>query len=213
MNMGRMLCGGTCCRLCLQREYTSFFGAGALGDDAQSSTHPVEHVFLFCPLREYRRFSPGPQDPGALAELDRWILSELNQLVVDTTNAMDSYAFTQAIRRIEKFIDLLSNWYVRRSRRRFWKSESDADKLAAHETLYRCLTTTIKLLAPIAPFLVEDIYRNLVLSVEPDAPESIHLTDYPVACVDEIDEALNSHMELVMNLGQPRASGAVQGLD
>ncbi len=145
-------------------------------------------------------FVPGRKSIDALAELDRWILSELNQLIVDVTGSMDSYAFTQAIRRIEKFIDLLSNWYVRRSRRRFWKSESDADKLAAHETLYRCLTTTCKLLAPIAPFLVEDMYRNLVLSVAPDAPESVHLTDYPVAHVDEIDETLNSRMELVMNL-------------
>jgi isoleucyl-tRNA synthetase len=145
-------------------------------------------------------FVPGRAIPAALSELDRWILSELNQLVQDVTRAMDGYNFTQSIRRIETFIDLLSNWYVRRSRRRFWKSESDDDKLAAHETLYRCLVTTIKLLAPIAPFLVEEIYQNLVRSVDPEAPESIHLADYPLASEAEIDEALNSHMELVMSL-------------
>jgi isoleucyl-tRNA synthetase len=158
-------------------------------------------------------FAPGRSHPSALAELDRWILSELNQLVADVTKAMDGYGFTQSIRRIEEFIDLLSNWYVRRSRRRFWKSESDDDKLAAHETLYRCLTTIIKLLAPITPFVVEEMYRNLVLSVNPNAPESVHLTDYPVANAGEIDAALNSHMELVMNLASlGRAARAKAGI-
>ena len=158
-------------------------------------------------------FVPGRVIPRSLAELDRWILSELNQLVVDVTRAMDGYSFTQGVRRIEEFIDLLSNWYVRRSRRRFWKSESDDDKLAAHETLYRCLTVLIKLLAPIAPFISEEIYRNLVLSVDPTAPESIHLTDYPVANIDEIDAALNAHMELVMNLASlGRAARAKAGI-
>ncbi|MBN1153050.1 MAG: isoleucine--tRNA ligase [Dehalococcoidia bacterium] len=158
-------------------------------------------------------FVPGRGTPAVLAELDRWIISELNQLVVDVTKAMDGYSFTLSIRRIEVFIDLLSNWYVRRSRRRFWKSESDDDKLAAHETLYRCLTTLCKLLAPIAPFLVEEMYRNLVLSVDPEAPESVHLTDYPVAVVDEIDATLNAHMELVMSLASlGRAARAKAGI-
>jgi len=158
-------------------------------------------------------FVPGKRTPGNLAELDRWILSELNQLVADVTRAMDGYNFTASVRRIEVFIDLLSNWYVRRSRRRFWKSESDDDKLAAHETLYRCLTVLCQLLAPIAPFVVEEIYRNLVLSVDVDAPESVHLTDYPVAVAAEIDPALNAHMELVMNLASlGRAARAKAGI-
>ena len=145
-------------------------------------------------------FVPGKNAPKQLSELDRWILSELNQLVVDTTKSMDAYSFTQAIRRIEEFIDLLSNWYVRRSRRRFWKSESDDDKLAAHTTLHTCLVTVCKLLAPIAPFIPEHIYQNLVRSVDEKAPESIHLTDYPVADTTLIDSKLNVTMELVMNL-------------
>ncbi len=159
------------------------------------------------------RFVPGQQCSGSLAELDRWIISELNQLVLDVTNAMDGYAFTQAIRRVEEFIDLLSNWYVRRSRRRFWKSENDDDKLAAHETLYRCITTTIGLLAPIAPFITEEVYQNIVRSVDECAPESVHLTDYPVAVTGEIDEALNRDMELVMNLASlGRAARAKAGI-
>ncbi|NLE95153.1 MAG: isoleucine--tRNA ligase [Dehalococcoidia bacterium] len=158
-------------------------------------------------------FVPGRSKVAAFAELDRWILSELNQLIVEVTKAMEGYSFTLAVRRIEQFIDLLSNWYVRRSRRRFWKSESDDDKLAAHETLYQCLVTLCKLLAPIAPSIVEEIYRNLVLSVDPDAPESVHLTDYPAATVEQIDTALNSHMELVMNISSlGRAARAKAGI-
>lgn len=158
-------------------------------------------------------FVPGKRQIETLADLDRWILSELNQVVLDVTKSMDGYAFTQAIRRIEEFIDLLSNWYVRRSRRRFWKSESDDDKLAAHETLYRCLVTTAQMLAPIAPFMAEEMYSNLVRSVNESAAESVHLTDYPVARTDEIDEALNSHMELVMNLASlGRAARAKAGI-
>jgi len=158
-------------------------------------------------------FVPGRQQPRELAQLDRWILSELNQVIVDCTKAMDSYSFTQAVRRIEQFINLLSNWYVRRSRRRFWKSENDDDKLAAHTTLYQCLVTLSKLLAPLVPFISEVMYRNLVLSVEAQAPQSVHLTDYPVADTSLIDEALNRDMELAMNLSSlGRAARAKAGI-
>ncbi|MCK5586575.1 class I tRNA ligase family protein, partial [Candidatus Bipolaricaulota bacterium] len=108
---------------------------------------------------------------------------------------------------------LLSNWYVRRSRRRFWKSESDDDKLAAHSTLHRCLVTVAGLLAPIAPFIPEEMYQNLVRRVDHNAPESVHLTDYPVANLDEIDETLNRYMELVMTLASlGRAARAKAGI-
>ncbi|MCK9357062.1 MAG: isoleucine--tRNA ligase [Dehalococcoidia bacterium] len=158
-------------------------------------------------------FVPGKEQPAALSELDRWIISELNQLVLDVTKSMEAYSFTQSIRRIEEFIDLLSNWYVRRSRRRFWKSESDDDKLAAHSTLYTCLTTLIRLLAPIAPFMPEEMYQNLVRSVDADAPMSVHLTDYPVADAARIDASLNRHMELVMSLSSlGRAARAKAGI-
>ena len=99
------------------------------------------------------------------AELDRWILSELNLLISDVTKALDAYDPTDAGRRIDSFVDGLSNWYVRRSRRRFWKSENDADKLSGYNTLYTCLVTLSKLMAPFTPFLAEELYRNLVTLV------------------------------------------------
>ena len=115
------------------------------------------------------------------AELDRWILSELQQLIQAVDDHLDNYNPTDAGRRIADFIDVLSNWYVRRSRRRFWKSDSDADKLGAYATLYRCLTTLARLMAPLAPFVSEQMYRNLELPYRSDAPDSVHLSDFPAA--------------------------------
>jgi isoleucyl-tRNA synthetase len=145
-------------------------------------------------------------DPRSVAtvlqrpELDRWILSELNQLVHSVTRSLEEYDPTGAGRRIEEFVDNLSNWYVRRSRRRFWKSENDADKLSAYTTLYQCLVTLAKLLAPLAPFIAEEIYQNLVRSVDKDAPESVHLADYPIADLSQIDEKLAYSTGLVMGV-------------
>ena len=134
------------------------------------------------------------------SELDRWIISELNQLILDVDAALDAYNPTDAGRKIESFVDVLSNWYVRRSRRRFWKSESDADKLAAYTTLYECLVTVSKLLAPFTPFLTEAIYQNLVCSVFPEAPDSVHLTDFPVADEVRIDKQLAADTRLAMKV-------------
>ncbi len=134
------------------------------------------------------------------AELDRWILSELHQLVRDVTASLDGYNPTDAGRRIETFIDGLSNWYVRLSRRRFWKSENDTDKLSAYNTLYTCLVTLAKVMAPFAPFLAEELYRNLVCSVSPGAPESVHLTDFPVAVESLIDTDLAEANRLAMKV-------------
>lgn len=132
--------------------------------------------------------------------LDRWILSELNLLVQRTTEALDRYDLTGAARPVEKFVDNLSNWYVRRSRRRFWKSEADEDKAAAYQTLYECLVTLAKLLAPFTPFVADAIYRNLVCSIYPDAPDSVHLTDYPEPNLAECDQALMDEIQLVMRV-------------
>ena len=132
--------------------------------------------------------------------LDRWLLSELNVLVRDVTTAYESYDVMGATRPIEAFVDQLSNWYLRRSRRRFWKSGSDADKSAAYETLYQALVTVSKLLAPAMPFLSEELYQNLVLSVDDRAPMSVHLADWPVLQPDLIDPKLNKDMALVMKL-------------
>ncbi len=134
------------------------------------------------------------------AELDKWILSELSQLIIDVDGGLANYNPTDSGRKIETFIDLLSNWYVRRSRRRFWKSENDTDKLSAYNTLYECLVTLAKLMAPFTPFLSEELYRNLVVSVNPAAPESVHLADFPAADESMIDEQLSEANKLAMKV-------------
>jgi isoleucyl-tRNA synthetase len=149
----------------------------------------------------------------ACTQMDRWIISELNRLVSEVTNSMDSYNLTIATRRIEEFVDNLSNWYVRRNRRRFWKSGSDADKLAAYTTLYRCLVTLSQLLAPFVPFVAEELYQNLCRSVDPKARESVHLSDFPVSDESEINERLNSDVELAMKIcSLGRAARAKAGI-
>jgi len=147
------------------------------------------------------RFTPDAEATLSFqSELDKWIISELNQLVVDVDTALDGYNPTEAGRKIESFVNDLSNWYVRRSRRRFWKSENDADKQSAYTTLYQCLVTLSKLLAPFTPFLAEELYQNLVSSVFPEAPDSVHLADFPVADVTKIDKQLVADTQLVMKI-------------
>jgi isoleucyl-tRNA synthetase len=132
--------------------------------------------------------------------LDRWVLSELHALVRDVTQAYETYDVLGATRPVEQFVDNLSNWYLRRSRRRFWKSENDDDKAAAYLTLYECLVTVSKLLAPTMPFLGEAIYRNLVGSVDAGAPDSVHLAQWPDCDPALIDQTLMDEMRLVMRL-------------
>ncbi len=158
-------------------------------------------------------FDPKSVSTQSLSDLDRWILSRLNQLIADVDTALDHYDPTAAGRRIESFVDDLSNWYVRRSRRRFWKSQSDADKLAAYMTLYHCLVTLSKLLAPFAPFVAEEIYRNLVCSVDPEAVESVHVCDFPIADRTQIDEKLVDATRLAMTVcSLGRAARAKAGI-
>ncbi|NWG07938.1 MAG: isoleucine--tRNA ligase [Chloroflexi bacterium] len=138
--------------------------------------------------------------PIATSDLDRWLLSELNVLVRNVTEAYEQYDVPNATRPIEAFVEKLSTWYLRRSRRRFWKSESDSDKQAAYSTLYTALVTVAKLLAPAMPFLAEEMYQNLVRSVDDTAPESVHLAKWPEVLPEMIDESLNRDMDLVMKL-------------
>jgi len=138
--------------------------------------------------------------PIATGDLDRWLLSELNVLVRDVTEAYENYDVPNATRPLEAFVEKLSTWYLRRSRRRFWKSESDSDKQAAYSTLYTALVTVAKLLAPSMPFLADELYQNLVRSVDNNTPESVHLAEWPQALPEMIDESLNSDMNLVMKL-------------
>jgi isoleucyl-tRNA synthetase len=150
-------------------------------------------------------------DVSCESDLDRWILSELNLLVDEATRALEGYDPTAAGRRVQGFVEDLSNWYVRRSRRRFWKSESDADKLAAYATLYHCLVTLSKLLAPFTPFVAEELYQNLVRTFYPEEPESVHLAEFPIADLGKVDEQLAADTQLalkVSSLGRAARSRA-----
>ncbi len=129
-------------------------------------------------------------------EIDRWILSELNSLILEVDNAYQSYEPTRAGRAIADFVDAhLSNWYVRLSRRRFWRSDDNKDKLSAYQTLYTCLETVARLSSPIAPFFSEQLYRDLNNATGRNKAESVHLTDFPVADTKLIDKALEERME------------------
>lgn len=138
--------------------------------------------------------------PTPVAErnpLDRWILSRLQNLIESAHKAFNDYTLYRFINDLERFNDEFSNWYLRRSRRRFWKSEVDQDKDAAYQTLYDVLKTQILLLAPILPFLSEEMYQNLVATVDGEAKESIHLEDFPQKDESLIDEALEAAMDCV----------------
>ncbi|MFA4815543.1 MAG: isoleucine--tRNA ligase [Candidatus Gracilibacteria bacterium] len=142
----------------------------------------------------------GPFEPKH--KLDQWILSYLNTLTQEVTENMEDYNLTKATRPLVEFVDHLSNWYVRRSRRRFWKSENDADKWEAYQTLHTVLVQFSQLLAPFMPFLADEIYRNLTHDVRTE--ESVHLTDWPKANKKLIDSALNEEVALarrIVNLG------------
>ncbi|MDQ3863482.1 MAG: isoleucine--tRNA ligase [Actinomycetota bacterium] len=133
----------------------------------------------------------GPEDRSLM---DRWALSELQLTVRMVTERLEAYDVTAAGRAIGEFVDELSNWYVRRSRRRFWKGEDDQDKKAAHSTLYECLFTVTKLTAPFTPFVAESLYQNLVVNVDEEAPESVHLADWPEYREELIDRDLSERM-------------------
>jgi isoleucyl-tRNA synthetase len=133
-------------------------------------------------------------------EIDRWILSLLDRTVVTATAALDDYDALRAGAAIESFVDQLSNWYVRRNRRRFWKAASGTDKQAAYLTLYECLETVNRLLAPFVPFISEAVHQNLVRKVSPDAPVSVHMTSWPAADSRRIDEQLLAETAVVQRV-------------
>jgi isoleucyl-tRNA synthetase len=167
---------------------------------------------------------PGQLTPDVLAtardyrpasdrnELDRWILSELNRTAAAVIQSMDSYDNFAACSRLHEFVDALSNWYVRRSRDRFWSGEASADKADAYWTLYECLITTSKLVAPFVPFLAEEMWQNLAVEAfGGKAVESVHLCDYPSGNPAVIDEQLSAEMALVreiVSLGRSARMGA-----
>ena len=135
------------------------------------------------------------------SELDRWILSLLQTLIAEVDESYQSYEPTKASRAIQTFVDEhLSNWYIRLSRRRFWKGEMTADKKAAYETLYTCLTSIAQIMSPVAPFFADWLYQNLSVTVQNNATESVHLTLWNEADRALIDTALNERMELAQNI-------------
>ncbi|MEE2877119.1 MAG: class I tRNA ligase family protein [Candidatus Neomarinimicrobiota bacterium] len=137
-------------------------------------------------------------DQKDLTQLDRWITCKMDKMILTAVGAYDCYRVDRFMKQLDRFLDNLSNWYVRRNRRRFWKSENDIDKNAAYFTLYSVLKKLILILAPVAPFVTERIYQNLVRSLDPDAAESIHLNSFPTASEDEIDEKLIHEMDSVV---------------
>lgn len=138
---------------------------------------------------------------GERAEIDRWILSALNTLIRTYKQQMDLYDITKAARAVSDFtLDQLSNWYVRRNRRRFWKSEKGKDKTAAYQTLYECLMTLSKLMAPVAPFLAEELFRNLNAATGSEKVESVHLALLPDVEVTAIDTELEERMDRAMRI-------------
>ena len=135
-----------------------------------------------------------------LCLMDRWILSKLNTLVKNTDKNLENYRIFEASREIQEFTDELSNWYVRRSRERYWGSEETQDKINAYLTLYTALVTVAKLAAPFTPFITEQIYGNLVVNLDKSAPISVHLTDYPVCDESFIDKEMENQMEELLKV-------------
>ena len=135
-----------------------------------------------------------------LAPMDKWVLSKLQTLIKTVDEGLENYRITEPARAIQEFVDELSNWYVRRSRERFWGKDMPQDKVNAYMTLYTVLETVIKISAPFTPFMAEEIYRNLVLNSYSDAPESVHLCDFPVAKEEWIDKELEENMDEVLNI-------------
>ncbi len=170
---------------------------------------------FFIGYAEIDKFDPSQKPAGWKPEneLDRWLLSELNTLISQVDGYMEGYDPTNAGRRIQEFIDQLSNWYVRRSRRRFWRQEGDADKLSGYITLHTCLVTVAELMAPLAPFVAEEMYQNLVCSVDPSAPDSVHLAQYPEPDQYLVDEPLMEATRLAMRVASMgRAARSKAGL-
>lgn len=139
-------------------------------------------------------------DYDKLSVMDKWLLSKLNTLIKEVDGHLENYRITESARVLQEFTDELSNWYVRRCRERYWAKGMEQDKINAYMSLYTALVTLAKLAAPLIPFMTEEIYQNLVRSVDTKAPESIHLCDYPVADNSLIDKSLEDSMDEVLNV-------------
>ncbi len=173
------------------------FSSDLVGEVLRNFTLTLWNTYsFFVTYANIDGWTPAENAKPEYSALDRWLRSSLHTLVRDVTQALETYDVLGATRPIEGFVDQLSNWYLRRSRRRFWKSESDGDKYAAYATLYEALTTISKLLAPTMPFMADAIYLNLVS----EGRNSVHLENWPDYDPNLINEELNCEMDLVMKL-------------
>ena len=187
---------------CRQKpENNLLFGFGRADEVRRQFLIPLWNVYsFFVTYANIDGWEPTGRGSEGETALDKWILARLNQVVAKTTDCLQNYDAYGATMLVEPFLDDLTNWYVRRSRRRFWKSERDADKNAAYATLYQILTTLCRLLAPLVPFVTEVMYQNLVRSVSPDALESVHHTEWPQADPAVVDEDLLARMALTRQM-------------
>ena len=151
---------------------------------------------------EIDQFDPNQYEwkMDTLSVMDKWLLSKLNTMVRNIDTNLENYRIPEAARALQEFVDDMSNWYVRRSRQRFWGKELTQDKINAYKTLYTALVTTAKAAAPMIPFMAEEIYQNLVRNLDKTAPESVHLCDFPVCDESLIDEELERQMEQVLEI-------------
>ncbi|MCQ2518461.1 MAG: DUF5915 domain-containing protein, partial [Lachnospiraceae bacterium] len=133
-----------------------------------------------------------------LPVMDKWLLSKMNSVVKEVDDDLENYRIPEAARALQDFVDQMSNWYVRRGRERFWAKGMEQDKINAYMTLYTALVTIAKTSAPMIPFMAEEIYRNLVCSIDKNAPESVHLCDFPVCDESKIDKEMEAEMDMVL---------------
>ena len=139
-------------------------------------------------------------EDAKLTVMDKWLLSRLNSMIKDVDNYLENYKIPEACKVLESFVDDMSNWYVRRGRERYWAQDMTDDKISAYLTLYTALVTTAKVSAPMIPFMAEDIYRNLVCNLDKNAPESVHLCDFPACDINAIDTKLEEDMKEVLDI-------------
>lgn len=190
------------------------FHAGAVVEGQRKFMGTLWNTYAFYVLyANIDEFDPTKYtlDYNSLSVMDKWLLSKLNTLIKTVDGYLNDYKITETARVLEDFVDELSNWYVRRSRTRFWVKDMPQDKINAYMTLYTALVTLCKLSAPMIPFMTEDIYRNLVAGIDKTAPESIHLCSFPTADEKMIDSELESKMDEVLEvvvLGRACRNGA-----
>jgi len=183
-----------------QNPYNNLLFGYGLADEDRRKILTLWNVYtFFTTYASIDKYDPNKRTPAKeRTELDRWLIAKTNLLLKYATKELDGYQTVGVMRQVEKYLSDLSNWYVRRSRRRFWRSSNDADKLHAYDTLYEALVTLIKILAPILPFLTEKIYSNLVRGKLSGAPDSVHLSNWPELDEELIDEKLINAIDTVI---------------